>query len=254
MASQPGKKPPESSPPSGNGPAQVGGPSVAYFIDQLEPEVAKWLPRVVEPAREGVLQAEGELRRGTLGMNGAGLLAVISLLSQSLDALAVRAAAALYFLGLATAAAGWLVRVSALRRVYLADFLFDQVFKNIRANPEFSKPFTSAAEVDQVIAALKKGLDHIQSVLTKGGRSAAYWTYAALACFFAATLLLVIDFEIADRAKPAVRNAVPAAAPAAVVSGAISPPASATKVPGPSAHSAAASAAAPTAHPPPRAP
>jgi hypothetical protein len=77
------------------------------LIDAVEPAMAQPVAYLTQLARDGAFAADGEIRRGLLAINGAGLVAVTSLLGNSIHPLAIHLAAGLYFVDLVSGCANW---------------------------------------------------------------------------------------------------------------------------------------------------
>ena len=174
-------------------------PTIAQFIDELLLGVPKQFEPLTQIGREGAIQSEGEIRRGVIAMNGAGLLAVISLLSQSLHASSVRAAALLYLVGLLFGWIGWAKRALSSRSASFGETAFITAFTALKAQPIAQKPLTTLAELEETEQALQVLVTKVAAALKRPGRLVPLWTFLALGCFLFATVVLVVDFELSPR-------------------------------------------------------
>jgi hypothetical protein len=169
------------------------------MLDQMVPALADSGIDLARLATDGLMQTEGEIRRGVIAMNGAGLLAVISLLSQSLHPAVLRIAATLFLLGLGCGCWGWVQRARTWHVGLHAKGAFKAGFDAVKALPVSKLPLTTVADVEAAEKAVTLAITTIAAKLKQPGKAAAFWTYVALACFFAATVALVVDFELTLR-------------------------------------------------------
>lgn len=170
--------------------------TLGHALEDIEPAMAKAFTLTNDIGRDGLFQAEGEIRRGAIAMNGAGLLAVVSLLGQSLHPLTVRLAALIYLAGLVAGCFAWFGRAAAARNAFFTETVFWAAFTKLKAHPVASMPLATAEEVDAAVKVLIDAIKAISAKLKKPGARAAAWTIVALICFFAATCSLVADFEL----------------------------------------------------------
>lgn len=193
------------------GRTQAATPRAATPAD-LAVELKGLVPDAFHPlgelAREGVVASEGELRRGLVAMNGAGLIAVMTLIPQSFDAVILRAAAVLFFVGLVAACVSWVRRASASRAALLVGPRLNAWLDRIAAEPAAQKPFADTSEIDSLMKAMHKGLERISSEAQRPGRTAPTWSYVALASFCLAAALLLGNFVVSPQvgAKPSTQG------------------------------------------------
>lgn len=175
--------------------------TIAAIITEFDAAFAGELAHLSHTGFDGMMEAEGEIRRGLIALNGAGLLAVISLLSQSFSGLIVRLAVGLYFAGVLFACVSWLFRAQSFRMLANMRGVLTEFRNNISNNPIMHKPISTAEELDLVSDAVKRSLGKIFKAMKRPGEHATVWTYLALGCFFVATATLVIDFEFSFTPK-----------------------------------------------------
>ncbi len=192
-------------------------PTVESLVAAIEPVLTQGVAGLSDMGRQGAIAADADIRRGLVAMNGAGLVAVISILSTSLDPLAVRAAVALYFVGLAAALMSWALRVRFHNSIMLADLQIAVALKTFKENPAVKLPLNTKEDVEVIGRVATRFIERATKALKKPGNAIGNWTWAALICFFLATSLLVVDFEIAGLAKPKTPLPLPAITPAVAV-------------------------------------
>ena len=202
-----------SEPEGQGGQPPAAPPTLAKLVEAVEPQAAKYYGTMTNLGREGVIQSEGEIRRGVVAVNGAGLLAVISLLSQSFHIYTVRAAALLYLFGLLFGWIGWGQRARSSRMAYLAEIAFATAFVKLKSEPFAQKPLTTVEEIEEAGRTVNALVMALAERLKKPGNSVPLWTISALGCFFLATAALVADFELSPRLPPpGITHAAPVSA------------------------------------------
>jgi threonine/homoserine/homoserine lactone efflux protein len=118
--------------PTSDGPATGSAATVTQHLDSLEPQLAGMFEATKRVGLEGAMQADGEIRRGLIALNGAGLLAVVSLLSQSLHPLIPHLAAGLYLIGLVFGCVAWVLRGRSALSAYFAE-------DAVRTSPQYAR-------------------------------------------------------------------------------------------------------------------
>jgi hypothetical protein len=167
------------------------------LLEELERQFRPHLAKLAETSRVAMFASDADLRRGLVTMNGAGLLAVISLLSQSLDPLAVRISVLFYLAGLVAACLGWSANAAATRGVALLDLKLEEGRTKMQPpHPLLDKELTTVEDVTSVGSALTKAIENVGRQLKKPGRLVPLYSYVAIGCFLVSTCLLVGDFEL----------------------------------------------------------
>jgi hypothetical protein len=174
--------------------------TLEQIIGELEPGIEDAYDLVVQLGRDGMLQADGEIRRGLIGMNGAGLLAVISLLSQSLTLAAVKIAAILYFAGLLFGCVSWLQRSRSSQMAFYSKHVYKSVFKKIGSDPVGKIPLKTREDLEAAGLLLHNVVESVSSKLKAPGKNVPFLSYFAFGVFILATLIMVVDFEVCPRA------------------------------------------------------
>ena len=126
-----------------------------------------------------------------------------------LDAEAIRAAVALYFLGLLAGCANWVYRSEAFRHGSRLEVAIADVLQGVKANKANYRPATQIEEVELLKNTTLLSLGGIFRVAKRPGNRALIWSYLSLALFFVATSVLVADFELRPyfEASPAAATA-----------------------------------------------
>ena len=191
-------------PPSPSFPAA----SLRGLVEAIEAPVMASVAELSKLGRQGSLEAEGELRRGLIAMNGAGLLAVVSMLNQSLSHSALRIAAAGFFLGMLAGFVSWLRRVQSFRVGSALEVVIGNLLSTWRSRPDSDREMKTSEEIDGLGQAVVAAMLKVLSAAKKPGSAAYRWTYAALLCFFISSAILLVDFELRSPAR--IVHAVPA--------------------------------------------
>ncbi len=175
---------------------ETGKPNVADLMATKEASIAEKMGRLRAFNEQAVLSVEGEVRRGVIAINGAGLLAVISLLKDELDPLPLRIAVALYTLGMSAGFIAWFSHLESAKAMGRLLFGLEQFFDKMRHEPLMKQP-SDPEQLDRVETAFGQALEKAVRTAQTPGNRVPIWTYAGAVPFFLATALLIGDFELA---------------------------------------------------------
>ena len=174
--------------------------SINAVLTDLEAALTGRLTDLGEVGKTRKLASEGEMRRGLIAFNGAGLVAIISLGKIGLNSLAVHAALWLFFVGLLSALAGWYADARYHTVVYRLSLVFLALRAKLSKRDDFDQNLDGETYA-QVIKSIGNAIIKGANTARKGSGPIVAFTYVSISAFLLAALLLAMSYQFAPTAS-----------------------------------------------------
>jgi hypothetical protein len=181
--------------------------TVDDFITRVGASMKPHVDGLSAKARMRIEAAQVEVQRSLIGFNGAGLVAVISLLKASIGSLYVHLSVWMFFAGMICGVASWVFDSRQAYVVANIDGLIAKMRKSLfdsgTAQLKVSEVIKTPADAEAAMAAYRRVAKHVTDSLTRMGRPQNIAAIGACAFFTAGLFTLVGGFQFAPVAPQA---------------------------------------------------